>query len=64
MLKMLQVIGVSPTGYSEAVKQAVEEVIAFGEKPHFFEVIEQRGSVRDGQISEYQVKVNIAVETA
>ncbi|UCC95917.1 MAG: dodecin domain-containing protein [Candidatus Omnitrophota bacterium] len=62
MLKMLEIIGSSPDGYSEAVKKAVEEVIHGGKKVHFFEVIEQRGAVREGKIKEYQVKLKIAVE--
>ena len=62
MLKMMEVIGVSNAGYSEAVKTAVEEIIRAGHSVHFFEVIEQRGAVRGGKITEYQVKVKIAVE--
>jgi dodecin len=62
MLKMFEVIGVSNAGYSEAVKNAVEEVIREGKVVHFFEIMEQRGSVRGGKIHEYQVKVKVAVE--
>jgi dodecin len=62
MLKMVEVIGVSNAGYSEAVAAAVNELIAQGHKPHFFEIVEQRGSVREGKIKEYQVKVKVAVE--
>ena len=62
MLKMIEVIGTSPEGYSEAVKNAVEEISRVGDKVHFFEVIEQRGAVREGKIKEYQVKLKIAVE--
>lgn len=62
MLKMIEVVGTSPEGYSEAVKNAVEEMIRAGNKIHFFEVIEQRGAVRESKIKEYQVKLKIAVE--
>ncbi|HPN57009.1 MAG TPA: dodecin family protein [Candidatus Omnitrophota bacterium] len=62
MLKMLEVIGGSPDGYTEAVKAAVEEIIRAGHIVHFFEVVEHRGSVRGGKLAEYQVKVKIAVE--
>jgi len=62
MLKMIEVIGTSPQGYSEAVKNAIEEMTRVGNKVHFFEVIEQRGAVREGKIKEYQVKLKIAVE--
>jgi hypothetical protein len=59
---MIEVVGTSPEGYSEAVKNAVEEMIRAGNKIHFFEVIEQRGAVRESKIKEYQVKLKIAVE--
>jgi len=62
MFKMLEVIGGSPVSYSEAVKQAVNQMIESGEKVHFFEVIEQRGAVRNGALKEYQVKLKAAVE--
>ena len=62
MLKMVEVIESHPDGYSEAVRKAVEGVIASGKVVHFFEVIEQRGAVRDGKFKEFQVKVKVAVE--
>ena len=36
MLRFLEVVGVSPLGYSEAVREAVEKLIEAGEKVHFF----------------------------
>ena len=63
MFKMIEVIGSSPSGYSMAVKEAIEQVIASGEAVHFFEVVEQRGAVRDGKFKEYQVKLKVAVES-
>ena len=62
MFRMVEVIGTSENGFSEPVKEAVEQVIQSGAKAHFFEVIEQRGAVRDGKFKEYQVKVKVAVE--
>ena len=61
MLRMMEVIGVSGDGYTDAVCRAVDTLIAEGKKVHFFEVMEQRGAVREGRI-EYQVKVSVAVE--
>jgi flavin-binding protein dodecin len=62
MLKILEVTESSPDGYSEAVRKAVQKIIDSGQKVHFFSVVEQRGSVRDGQIKEFQVIVKVAVE--
>ncbi len=62
MLKMKEVVGASPLGYSEAVRTAVEKLLEAGEKVHFFQVMEQRGAVRDGKFKEFQVIVKVAVE--
>ncbi|NIM60008.1 MAG: dodecin flavoprotein [Candidatus Aminicenantes bacterium] len=62
MLKMVDVVGVSPKGFSEAVKDGVNKVLASGEKVHFFQVIEQRGAIRDGELKEFQVVIRVATE--
>ena len=62
MLKFIEVVGSSPLGYSEAVREAVETLIAKGEVVHFFQVVEERGSVRDGKIKEFQVVLKVAAE--
>lgn len=61
MLRFIEVIGSSPSGYSEAVRTAVEDLIAKGEEVHFFQVVEERGSVREGKIKEFQVVLKVAV---
>ncbi len=62
MFKMLEIAGTSPLGFSEAVREAVEKVLESGEKVHFFQVLEQRGAVRDGKFKEFQVILRVAVE--
>ena len=62
MFKMIEVVGMSDLGFSEAVNDAVSQIIATEEKVHFFEVVEQRGSVRQGKLKEYQVKLKVAVD--
>ncbi len=62
MLKFIEVVGSSPLGYSEAVREAVESLIASGEVVHFFQIVEERGSVREGKIKEFQVVIKVAVE--
>lgn len=62
MLKMIEVVGTSPSGFSEAVRDAVDRLLAEGAKIHFFQVVEQRGSVREGKLSEFQVVLKLAVE--
>lgn len=62
MFQMIEVVGVSEKGFSEAVKSAVDELIAQGKKVHFFEVIQQRGAVRENKFKEFQVTVKVAFE--
>lgn len=62
MFKMLDVVGVSPTSFSEAVKDGVEKALRSGEKVHFFQVLEQRGAVREGKVKEFQVTIRVAAE--
>ncbi len=63
MFKMVEIIGISEVGFSEAVKDAVNRILDSGEKAHFFEIVEQRGAVRGGKFKEFQVKMKVAVET-
>lgn len=63
MLQMIEVVGVSPAGFTEAVKNAVETLAGQGKVIHFLQVVEQRGSVRDNVIREFQVVVKVACET-
>lgn len=62
MLHLLEVVGTSPVGFSEAVQSAVAETVRAGHAAHFFQVVEQRGSIRDNRIREYQVVLKVAVE--
>ena len=59
---MIEVVESSDAGFSEAAKKAVQKLMDKGEKVHFFEVVEQRGAVRDGAFKEFQVIIRVAVE--
>jgi flavin-binding protein dodecin len=63
MLQLLEVVGTSPEGFSAAVRTAIAKIEASGHKAHFFQVVEQRGAVRDGAIKEFQVILKVAVES-
>lgn len=58
MYKMIQAVGTSPKSFSAAAESAIKGLHDQGEKIYWFEVVEQRGAVRDGKISEFQVKIN------
>lgn len=61
MIHMMEVVGISNVGYSEAVKGAVKKLMDGGHKIYWFEVEEHRGAVKGSEI-EYQAKVKVAVE--
>ncbi len=62
MFKMIDIVGKSSQGFSEAVKEAIEKILESGERVHFFQVLEQRGAVREGKFKEFQVILRVAVE--
>ena len=58
--KKIEIVGTSPNSYAEATANAVEKA---GESVHgmsWFEVVEQRGAIKDGKVKEYQVTLRIA----
>ena len=57
--KITELVGTSPTSFAEAVRAAVAEASKTIRHMDWFEVIEQRGSIADGKVSEFQVTVKI-----
>lgn len=53
--------GVSSKSYSDAVQKVVDELVASGKKVLWFEVVEHRGAVRDGNV-EFQVVVKVGLK--
>lgn len=57
--KMIEVVGSSPKGMDEAVRNAIARA---GKNLHnldWFEVVETRGHLKDGKIAHWQVKIKI-----
>jgi len=61
MINMMEVVGISNTSFSDAVKSVVNKLLQAGQKMYWFEVVEQRGTVKGDEI-EYQVVAKVAVE--
>ncbi len=61
MIHMMEVIGISSESYSDAAKNAIKKLLDNGQKLYWFEVVEQRGAVKNGEV-EFQIKLKIAVE--
>ncbi len=57
--KLIDVVGTSPTSFFEAVKAAVVEASKTVHNMNWFEVIEQRGAIKDGKVAEFQVTIRI-----
>jgi flavin-binding protein dodecin len=63
--KKIEIVGTSPVSFAEATRVAVEEAGKTVRKMSWFEVAEQRGSIKDGKVTEFQVtlRIGFAVES-
>ena len=57
--KLIDVVGTSPNSFAEAVKSAIAEAARTISHMNWFEVIEERGAIKDGKVAEFQVTVRI-----
>jgi len=57
--KKVEIVGTSPVSFAEATRAAVEEAGKTLRNMSWFEVVEQRGAVKDGKVLEFQVTIRI-----
>jgi len=57
--KKIEIVGTSPDSFAEAVKSAVKEASKTVRKMSWFEVVEQRGAIKDGKVLEFQVTIRV-----
>lgn len=57
--KRIEVAASSAKSFEHAIEQAVERASRTLKHLSWFEVVEQRGAIRDGRVSEYQVVLRI-----
>lgn len=57
--KLITLVGTSKRSFEEAVQSAVADAAKSVREMAWFEVVEQRGRVRDGAVTEFQVKVQV-----
>jgi flavin-binding protein dodecin len=57
--KLVEVVGTSPVSFADAVKSGIEEAGRSLHHMNWFEVVEMRGAVKDGNVSEFQVTMKI-----
>lgn len=57
--KVTEIVGCSSTSFTHAVQEAVRRASTTIRHLGWFEVTEQRGLIKDGQVAEFQVKVKL-----
>ncbi|NDD30851.1 MAG: dodecin domain-containing protein [Proteobacteria bacterium] len=57
--KMSEIVGTSKESFADATRVAVERASKTLRNLSWFEVKEQRGTVKDGQVAEFQVKLAV-----
>ena len=62
VFKSVELVGVSPRSFDEAVRVAVKRAGETMKGLQWLEVLEQRADLRGGEVREFQVKVRIWFE--
>ncbi len=57
--RLIEVVGSSPTGIDDAIKEAVADASKTIRNIRWFQVIETRGHVEDGKVAHFQVTLKI-----
>jgi flavin-binding protein dodecin len=57
--KLIELVGTSPASFAEAAKAAVVDAAKTVKNMDWFEVVEQRGRIKDGKVTEFQVTIKV-----
>lgn len=57
--KKIELVGTSPNSFTEAAANAIAKAAESVRHMSWFEVVEQRGSIADGKVAQYQVTVRV-----
>ncbi len=57
--KKVEIVGTSTVSFAEATRAAVEEAAKTLRHLSWFEVVEERGAIKDGKVSEFQVTLRV-----
>lgn len=58
--KQIELIGISEESYERAIQNAIGKAAQSLRGINWYEVLEQRGRVVDGKVTEYQVIIKVA----
>ena len=56
---MTEIVGTSPTSFAEATKEAVRRAAKTLRNLNWFQVVEERGLIKDGDVAEFQVTIKV-----
>jgi len=59
VFKKIEIVGTSEKSFSDAVTNAVAKASETLRNLNWFEVVEERGAIKDGKILEYQVTIRV-----
>lgn len=57
--KIIELVGTSEKGYEAAIDNAVAEASKSLKALSWFEVVQLRGGIKDGKVSEYQAIIKV-----
>ena len=57
--KMVEIVGSSKASFADATRSAVKRASKTLRGTSWFEVMEMRGTIKDGEVDEFQVKVKV-----
>ena len=57
--KITEIVGTSPTSFADAVKEGVKRASKNLRNVNWFQVVEERGLIKEGQVAEFQVTIKI-----
>ena len=57
--KVIELVGTSPVSFAEAAKSAVAEASTTVRHMDWFEVVNERGTIVNGKVAEFQVTLKV-----
>ncbi len=59
IFKIIEIAGTSKTSYEKAINNGIAKASETIQAISWFEVIQQRGAVKDGKVTEFQVVMKV-----
>jgi dodecin len=57
--KIMEIVGTSPTSYAEATRAAIADAAKTIRHMDWFEVVQERGKIAEGKVTEFQVTLKV-----